>query len=237
MRLRSAFALPLLFATSVPLLAQGAAPDLASAIALAETERAVVQVLESDLNADGTPEALLIHSEGCEGGACPWTLIGAYPDRSGWGPVAAGFGARTELVDTVPAGQVIRSDGVILAWDGEALRPHFDLLAAAPKRRASAQEARALGRALPGSFRPIETQVYEIAPFRRDEAWQLVTVEGARGSQGAASAFHLLGPDGGVRFSGASLGRPWVYADQDAAGPVLRLVSMTRSGLVVEGAR
>lgn len=237
MRFRSTIALPLLFATSVPLFAQGAAPDLASAIALAETDRPVSRALESDLDADGNPEALLIHAEGCEGDACPWTLIGAYPDRSGWGPVAAGFGARTELVDTVPAGQVIRSDGVIMAWDGETLRPYFDLLDAAPKRRASAQEARALGRALPGSFRPIEMQVYEIAPFQRDETWQLITVEGARGSQGALSAFHLLGPDRGVRFSGASLGRPWVYADEDAAGPVLRLVSMTRSGLVVEGAR
>jgi hypothetical protein len=235
MRLRSTLALPFLFFSAAPLLAQ--APDLASAVALVETGGPLTQILESDLNVDGTPEALLIHAEGCEGSTCPWTLIGAYPDRSGWGPVAAGFGARTELVDTAPAGQVIRSDGVILAWDGRVLSPHFDLLTTAPKRRASAQEARFLGRALPGSFRPIEMQVYEIDPFRSDDIWQLITVEGAPGSQGDPSTFHLLGPDGGVRFSGASLGRPWVYADRDAAGPVLRLVSMTRSGLVVEGVR
>lgn len=237
MRFRSTIALPLLFATSVPLLAQGTAPDLASAIALAETERPVSQALEADLNADGDPEALLIHAEGCEAGACPWTLIGAYPDRSGWGPVAAGFGARTELVDTAPTGQVIRSDGVIMAWDGETLRPYFDLLDAAPKRRASAVEARFLGRALTGPFRPIEMEVYEITPFQSSETWQLITVDPSLGTQGALSDFHLLGPDREVRFSGSSLGRPWVYADQDAVGPVLRLVRMTGSGLVVESAR
>lgn len=237
MRFRSIFALPLLFATSVPLLAQGAAPDLASATALAEAERPVTQVLESDLNLDGNPEALLIHAQGCEGDACPWTLIGAYADGSGWGPVAAGFGARTELVDTAPAGQVIRSDGVILAWDGETLGPYFDLIGAAPERRASAGETRLLGRLLSGSFRPILTQAYEFDPFQIGESWSLFTVQPSPGSESDLTSFHLLGPDDEIRHSGAALGRPWIYADQDATGPLLRLVSRTEAGLIVESAR
>jgi len=235
MRLSPTLALPFLFFSAAPLLAQ--APDLASALALAETEGPLTQILESDLNLDGKNEALLIHAEGCDGDACPWTLIGAYSDGSGWGPVAAGFGARTELVDTAPTGQVIRSDGVIMAWDGQALSPYFDLIGAAPERRADAGETRLLGRLLSGSFRPISTQVHEIDPFQRGEVWKLFTIRPSSGSESVLSGFHLVGPDDMIRHSGASLGRPWVYADQDGTGPVLRLVSQTDAGLIVESAR
>lgn len=237
MRLWSLIALPLLLGSAPPLLAQGSAPDLPSAVALAEAERSVSELFEADLNLDGRAEALLLHDAGCEGGLCPWTLIGAYPDGSGWGPVAAGVGARTELVETVPSGHVIRSDGVILAWDGADLSPYFDLLGAAPGRRARPEETRLLGRLLPGSFRPLLTQAYEVDPFGSGRTWRLFTVRPNAEAEDPVSPYHLIGPEGELRHSGASLGRPLLYADQDEGGPVLRLVSRTGSGILVESAR
>lgn len=237
MRPRSLIALPLLLSSAVPGLAQGAAPDLAAAVALVETELSVAQVLETDLNTDGRPEALLIHDAGCEAGACPWTLVGAYPDAAGWGPVAAGFGAGTALVETVPSGHVIRSDGVILSWDGTVLRPYFDLLDRSPDRRAEARETRLLGRLVPGPFRPISTRVHEIDPFGLGETWRVFSVSPSDGSESGLTRVHLLGPDETVLWSGATVDRVWVYADQDAVGPVLRLVSLTGNGMIVEGVR
>jgi hypothetical protein len=236
MRLSPIIALPILL-SAAPAFAQGTAPDLSSAISLAEADLSVSRTLEADLNADGRPEALLLHDEGCAADGCPWTLVGAYGDEAGWGPVAAGFGTVTELVETVPSGHVIRSDGVIMSWDGVVLRPYHDLLDRSSDRRAEAGETRMLGRLVPGSFRPISTWVHELDPFRPGETWRLFSVPPSEGSESALTRAHLLGPDGSVRWSGASFDRIWVFADQDAAGPVLRLVSLTREGMIVEGVR
>jgi hypothetical protein len=236
MRLSPIIALPLLL-SATPALAQGAAPDLASAVSLVETELSVSRALEADLNADGRPEALLLHDEGCAADGCPWTLVGAYGDEAGWGPVAAGFGAVTELVETVPSGHVIRSDGVIMSWDGAVLRPYHDLLEWAPERRATAGETRLLGRLLPGTFRPMRTRVTEFDPFRTGEVWRLFSVAPVEGDASPLTRLHLLGPGETVRWSGASAERAWVYTDRDEAGPVLRLVSLTERGMLVESLR
>jgi hypothetical protein len=237
MRLRSLIVLPLLLSYAVPALAQGTAPDLASAVSLVEADLSVSRVIEADLNVDGRPEALLIHDAGCEAGGCPWTLVGAYPDAAGWGPVAAGFGAVTDLVETVPSGHVIRSDGVVMSWDGAVLRPYYDLLDRSPDRRAEAGETRILGRLVPGSFRPISTRAHDLDPFGLGETWRLFSVLPSEGSESALTRAYLLGPDETVRWSGASFDRVWVYADQDGVGPVLRLVSLTGDGMIVEGVR
>jgi hypothetical protein len=237
MRLRPLIALPLLLFSAVPVLAQGTAPDLSSAVSLVETDLSVSRVIEADLNVDGSPEALLLHDEGCAADGCPWTLVGSYGDEAGWGPVAAGFGAVTDLVETVPSGHVIRSDGVIMSWDGFVLSPYHDLLEWAPKRRATAGETRLLGRLLLGTFRPMRTQVTEFDPFRTGDIWRLFSIDPVEGDARPLTRVHLLGPDEVVRWSGASTSRAWVYTDQDDAGPVLRLVSMTERGMLVESVR
>lgn len=229
-------ALPLLiWAGAVP--ADTTSPSLAAAIDLAATEAPVSEPALADLDQDGHEEAILIHGSGCEGDACPWSLIGRYPDGSGWGVLATGFGSRTRLVETSPSGHVIVSDGVILAWDGERLMPHHDLLSLIPERRASAAEARDLRLLLSGSFRPMQMRVLELDPFRTAETWRLILVDPDGMDPEGPGGFHLMGPDGTLRHSGFALGRPWVYTDEDPRGPLLRLVSLTRSGLMVETVR
>jgi hypothetical protein len=233
-------AIPLLL-LPLPVAAQSA-PTLEAAIDLASAQAAVSGTLRADLDLDGSEEAVLLFADGCDGATCPWRLVGRFPDGSGWGVLAGGFGARTELVETRPSGHVIVSDGVILSWDGAQLLPYFDLLVYQEGRRGSAGEARELGRLTPGPFRPMDMRVHEFDPHGTGERWRLVLV--TPGSSGPESAsgqgpepFHLLGPDGTLRLSGASIGRPSVYADQDDAGPVVRLVSLTGTGLLVESAR
>lgn len=238
MRLRPLLLTLPLLALSAPLAAQdGSAPDLGAAIDLASTQAPVTGTLRADLDLDGIEEAVLIYGSGCEGDACPWRLVGRHPDGSGWGVVAGGFGARTHLVETHPSGHVIVSDGVILAWDGERLMPHHDLIAMTPERRATAGEARELRILLSGTFRPMQMRVLEFDPFRTGEIWRLILIDPDGSDPDGPSPFHLLGPDGALRHSGAAHGRPWAYADADGAGAVLRLVSLTRSGLLVETAR
>jgi len=235
-------ALPLLLLSlPLPVSAQ-AAPTLEAAIDLASAQAPVSETLRADLNLDGAEEAVLVYGDGCDGPACPWRLIGRFSDGSGWGVVAGGFGARTALIETSPSGHVIISDGVILAWDGDQLRPHHDLLAYQEGRRGSAAEARELGRLTPGPFRPMEIRVHEFDPYRSGDLWRLVLVaDGPSGPDASPDpgpgAFHLLGPDGTLRLSGVSIGRPSLYADQDEAGAILRLVSLTGTGLLVESAR
>jgi len=237
MRVCMTFFTALLIGSGGPLFAQGSAPDLVSAIELEMSRSAVSDVRRADLNLDGLEEALLLHSEGCDGPACPWTLISAYPDGSGWGPVAAGYGARTELVETDPSGQVISSDGVIMAWDGASLKPYFDLLALSADRRASASEARLIGGLMSEKFRPLSTRVYEFDPYESGEVWKLFLRDVSGMTAEGLTRFHLLGPDDRVHHSGDSDGRPWIYADRDAAGEIMRVVSLTRSGLLVESVR
>lgn len=237
MRLRPTLALCLAFLLPAPLFADVSAPDPGSAIDLAESLYGRAEALGADLDGDGREETLLIHKEGCDGQVCPWTLIGALPDEAGWGVVAAGSGARTTLVETNPEGWVIRSDGVLLAWDGTALSPHHDLISTGSSRRASADEARRLGRFVGSPVRPMETRAFDLIPYRNGETWTLVVLGDDRRDAAEPHAFHLLGPDRAIRLSGSSLGRPWVYADQDGEGPLLQLVSSTPSGLLVEGVR
>ena len=222
---------------AIPLVAtaqQPASSGLDTALNLAIEEEAVGDVFRADLNMDGREEALLVLTEGCDGAACPWRLIGDDASGGGWGVVAAGFGAGTELVETFPEGHVIRSDGVILAWDGAQLLPHHDLLVMAPDRRASAGEARQLSRDLNGSYKPLEILVHELDPFRPGEVWRLFLLDPDGSTPDGPRAFYLLGPDEQIRHNGVSLGRPWLYSDTGPGGAVLRIVSLTREGLLVE---
>lgn len=243
MRLRPLLtALPLLlFTVPLPVFAQSA-PTLEAAIDLASAQSAVSETLRADLDLDGSDETVLVFGDGCDGPACPWRLIGRFSDGSGWGVVAGGFGARTALIETSPSGHVIVSDGVILAWDGDRLLPYYDLLVYQDGRRGSSGEARELARLTTGPFRPMEMRVHEFDPHRTGELWRLILI--TNGPSGpdtppdpGQEAFHLIGPDGTLRLSGASIGRPSVYADQDEAGALLRLVSVTGTGLLVESAR
>jgi hypothetical protein len=208
--------------------------NLNMAIDLALQGGAVGDVIRADLNMDGQEEALLLLTEGCDGDACPWRLIGADPFGSGYGVVAAGFGAGTGLVETYPDGHVIRSDGVILSWDGVQLLPYHDLLSMAPDRAADAGEVRDLNRRLSGSYRAMQMRVHEMDPFETGSIWRLYVIQPDASLPDEPGEFHLITPEGEMRHTGVSIGRPWLYQDNGPEGIVLRVVSLTRNGLLVE---
>lgn len=212
-------------------LAQGA-PNLDLAIDEIAAQTPVREVLYGDLDRDGVEEALALTEAGCETGACDWHLIGS--DGSGlWGVLASGSGARAELVETYPDGHVIRSDGVILAWDGAGLTPYHDLLATmgAP-RTAHASEARLLNRLTDGTHRAMDVQVHEADPYLDGEVWRVAVLTNT--DLGGAQAFHLIAPDETIALSGASIERPWLYQDVVDGEIVLRVVSVTGTGFIVE---
>lgn len=234
MRSRSGLLQLLFLAVSSPALAQDPAGDLVSAISAIEAETRVSRMVEADLDMDGKTEALVISEEGCDGEACPWMLVASYQDGSGWGVVANGFGVRTDLLETSPSGHVIQSDGVIMSWDGVRLSPYFDLLGEVPIRLASPVETRLLGRSLPGSFRPMETSVREFDPFQTGESWKVFSLNADYGNPGEPRNFHVFDAGDTLRHSGASIGGPWIYVDFDVERQVLRAVSKTSAGLLVE---
>ena len=222
---------------AAPILAyadQPPAPNLNMAIDLALQGGAVGDVIRSDLNLDGQEEALLLLTEGCEGAACPWRLLGADPFGSGYGVIAAGFGSGTGLIETYPEGHVIISDGVILSWDGAQLLPHHDLLSLAPDRSAEAGEVRDLNRRLSASYRAMQLRVHELDPFGTGETWRLYVAPPDGSAPEGPAAFHLVSPRGEPRHQGVSSGRPWLYQDNGPDGVVLRIVSLTGTGLLVE---
>jgi hypothetical protein len=213
---------------------QPMSPNLNMAIDLALQSMAVGDVVRADLDLNGDEEALLVLTEGCEGNACPWRLLGADPFGGGYGIVAAGFGSRTGLVETYPEGHVIRSDGVNLSWDGTQLLPHHDLLSMSADRSSDAGEARQLNRLLSSSYRPLQIRAHEVDPFGSGEVWRLYVIQPDGSAQDAAGEFHLLTPEGEIRHSGFSIGRPWLYQDNSPDGVILRLVSLTQDGILVE---
>jgi len=204
------------------------------AIDLALQNMSVGDVVRVDLDLDGQEEALLLLTEACEGEACPWRLLGADPFGDGYGIVAAGFGSRTGLVETYPEGHVIQSDGVLLAWDGTQLLPHHGLLAMSTDRSADAGEARLLNRLLSSSYRALQIRAHEVDPFGSGAIWPLYVIQPDGSAPDAAGEFYLLTPEGEIRHRGSSLGRPWLYQDNSPDGVILRLVSLTRDGILVE---
>jgi len=205
---------------------------LALAVDQMTAQMRVSDVLYGDLDLNGEQEALLLTEEGCISGACDWHLIGS-GGVAGWGVLASGSGLRTELVETYPEGHVIRSDGVILAWDGVALRPYHDLLAMmGSSRQAQAAEARLINRLTGNSYKAMDFRVHEADPFLDGKVWRLVVLNGTelRKSQ----EFHLISPDQKLAMSGTSFERPWLFQDVVDGDIVLRVVSVTSSGFMVE---
>lgn len=223
-------------AVSLATTARADAPNMMAAIAQIEASGGVRDIIQADLNLDGVDEALVLMADGCQGDLCPWSLIGSV--RGGFGVVANGLGAKTDLVDTYPDGRVIRSDGVILAWDGASLLPHHDLLTMGAPRRATAPETRRLNSVLTGNYRAMDLQVWETDPFLSGEIWSVVAETGPPNLRQApnmtGNRFHILSADGEVVLSGSSYDRPWIYQDVTGGDLVLRVVSRTGTGLLIE---
>lgn len=209
-----------------------ASPTLYLAIEAVSAEVPVLDVQYGDLNLDGVEEALLLTGSGCETGSCDWHLVGSIGPGA-WGVLASGSGERTGLVETYPEGHVIRSDGVILSWDGVRLSPYHDLLATmgAP-RGAQAGEARLLNRLTGGSHRAMDVRIHEVDPYMDGEIWQVAVLPETNifGEQ----MFHLISPEQTIALSGTSIGRPWLYQDVVEDEIVLRVVSVTGNGFMVE---
>jgi len=216
---------------AVSVQAQGA-PNLDLAIEELSAATPVREVLYGDLDRDGVEEALVLTEQGCGVGACEWHLVGSgAPD--GWGVLASGSGIRTGLVETHPDGHVIRTDGVILAWDGARLTPYHDLLATmgAP-RTAHGSEARLLNRVTGGAHRAMEVQMHETDPYLDGQVWRVAVLPET--SPDGERPFHLIAPDQSLALSGVSIERPWLYQDIVEGEIVLRVVSVTGTGFIVE---
>lgn len=194
-----------------------------------QANRSIGQISFADLDGDGDLEALVALDSPCEYSICPWVLVDQV-DENIWGIVSAGSAASVSLVPTSGDVSIIRSDGVILSWDGFEMTPFFDILDGLDPRRPTSLEARQMSRDAPVRFRSITTDLYDIGLVlgsnfgvmlheRPDERMT------DAGSMPAIGQFVILSPQGELLNSGRSETRPLLYLDEDGAGQVLRIVT------------
>lgn len=208
------------------LLAGPALADIQAAAKGIAGDRELIAEFYADLNLDGNDEAVLHFADSCGDMGCDWTILTMHDGSA----VEIGSGVATSLamVPTAPVGTVIDADGVLWAWAGSEVYPHYSFLERPDVREIppAAGDREALKTHTEwGDASPDSLHVWSIDVTNDGKRERIITVGDLGYSIGGyASPYLILSQDGELMASGYSMDFPRIFTNPAGGARVVEVM-------------
>lgn len=183
-----------------------------------------------DLDQDGKDEGFLASREPCSS-PCPFAILDK-TGSGGIGVVVRQSAKKAVLQGTASGGKVVDADGVIYAWDGYEMFPHFDLLPRVQDRQATGDDREIVKDATGQDYYAPDMTAYDV-DLVDDQEKETVLIINSAFVNGMAP-FHVFDASGDRIYHGYSVDRPRIYKVTEQGEKRARILWVTPSGFRLE---